>query len=1428
MKARLFLVSGLMLLGCPLWTNGQVIDRILLGQGQSEESHGLTAYCPEQLHVVEGFLGQQGRSCLPFEGNPFAGDYPGIYGGEYCFVLRVDGNRQNYLTLRTYGGDGTVASERYRVQIGNKDLMDYSREAVSFDKQKAPGAFAYNTLILPRKLTDGKDHVVIRIRSVGRYYAYGTQGKFESYQRVMEGEMPPIYAAYTSTNPMFGRLDDEPSGKVEDYVSAPSKSSSVDLDVLKRQIEDGFNTAMANEIDGWDFKPAYMNNYFNILECMGTAYQKGYYGKGKKPSDLAAKIKVAVDSLVYINNLVKRGVNVTRSVLGTSATLQTATAGWGGLFGDQGYGMYQLWRAGQISDGYLDQKVDLGTGSGRTRREQWIEAFKESFDHGCSYSGRRQITNQVLEAAYSVYGASLALYALDASRFHNAPRLGLRFAREAVGAEFWTGVPDNYAFDGSLEDEDGYPDFQLGDFRSLDSKKNYWGLEFQIMTDKGNGREGGWTCTSCYGNLGGRILDLYLMTLSDPFIGKDANGAGDKDILAKAVLNEKSQAYFTYPWVDSEGYKQIDGEGVTCWRNRYDPGKSYYNNLVVAGVSGDEELLGHVWQSYKEGKLSVVNEMTGKTFNYNSRVYWLPECIDKLKEYGRAHDADYTAMPSVPDQPDYVYGDEQAGIVAIKHGREYLFVNFYSESSLGSCGRVHVITEHEVRNVGFVPDVMEYVPSGQTETIAEYFWNGIHKITYPDNPAMADGGTVYDIPAYDGEAGHYQEMRRQCEFYQQQLGNYIVAQNTTLDKTFRLKVASELMGCKAVDVATGEEVVLSGNMEVAPRTSMAYFLKEGNTTSGVQSVEPCQADVEALSERVDELLMFAREAADSLWDGKRDGFYSRDAYMPFFKELTYANYVAHAGITAQKGVDSVLQVLEKAYDEFLGTRYEYDACEAPGELDYRKKIAQSGALQVKGKNSIANAMNGAYVLIPVKADETGDYTIKVQARGHVYDEKNPSLNVDLYTDKQYWDDDMPLEVSKTQKIAYASMGYSEYRWYVHLSAGETVLLKYTFLADVNGYTVDLGKTSVYRSSLYDKLRQKIVSADSLLHAYDGSELVTDAQRQGLETAIEDARLVGEDAPEAEINEVYDSLVKAMALFEEGVATWKYPSADIQFRINNTGQSGDGAAFEVRHSSGGNMDYGFVGGIKFDVSGLQAENVLSATLSVVTMERGGMVSVRPFNCDWGETGGATDSYAAKQEYINEALQSEEVCQFSPALGGGRKMFEWIPDKNYRYTVKDWTVTNDITEYLKKVLGEGEHELGLLFVPADKSSTRTTIFCKDVCEETFGTSSTTGDYYLSGDMMGQSNGKTVSRWERVVQVLNQDQSPLSALKPTLTVEMKGGSGIYEIKVNGTDLLPEEVDVYNLEGRKVRTRVSFEEALHGLPKGIYIVGGKKIVVH
>lgn len=1136
MNARIFLFSLLAAVMLPAGAqvhstgSAQVIDRILLGNAESETTHGLITYCPDNTVVTsDGFLGQTGRYVKPFATNPFCGEYDGIYGGEYSFVLHVDGTTQNYLTLRTYGGDATADGSRYHIQVEGKNLQDYTRDAVAFSKDKAPGVFAYSTLVIPQAVTKGKERVVVRVRSLGRYWGYAPIGNFARYQYAMESDLPPIYAIYTSTNPNF-ELTDEVQGKLASYAEAPAKKNAKTLTAIRNAVKSALTTAIKGEVTGSDFKPAYMNNNFNVVQCMGYAYRHGIYGTTQEA--LAKKIQVAIDSMVYINNLCKGGATISISAKGQTATQQSATSGWGGLFGGQGMGMYLLWQAGGLSDEFLDAEVDLGKGTA-TRRSQWIAAFRESFDAGLTLSGRRYIANQCMESAHSVYGAALALYALDPQTYHNAPKLGLQFMREAVGVDVWTGVPTNAKFTNALKDADGYPTYKLGSPTSTDTKLNYWGKNFHVITACGNGREQGYTCTSCYGNLAGRMCDMYLATLYDPYVGTDAGGEGDKDILQMALTNTKWQSYYTYPTVDSDGYRGIIGESSVCWRNRYDPGRSYYGSLITAVLAGDEKVMGHVLQAYKEGHYDP--DTSGKLFAYATGSYWLADAIDQLIAYAEQHEGDYTPMPSTDGQPDYAVGDPQDGVVAVKHGDTHLFVNFLANDCPLWSGAAHLITPTTVKTIQFGAEVRRQYNSSQTVTMDKTYWNGNHKITYPDNPQMAYGGMTYRYPAYDA-SGNYISSRTSSQYYQQLLGSYLVAQNCSETKTYNLELADELIGQQATDLTTGETVTLSNDIALAPLTTKVYALTALAEKQTLSVVGTSGADASTLQARTAELLTFAQTAATQLSTDGAPQTYQTSAFMPFFQELTLATYIAQSGTATEDEIVAEAAALEQAYQTFVATLTTYEASQVPGRLNYSKNLGITGTATV-ATSSINNAKAGAQVYVPVIATREGDYLFSVRARSQVGSSYTSSLNLELLTPQEAYDASVAIDESHTRTMR--STTFAQYTWCFHLKANEVAVIRYAFDGTSTTNTAYAAYTDVTEATLAEKLEVEITSAQALC-ALGGLPADVDAERVKLSASIDEAQTALNSADEAQMPTAYEALVAAEAAFKAIIAVWQTP------------------------------------------------------------------------------------------------------------------------------------------------------------------------------------------------------------------------------------------------------------------------------------------------
>jgi len=229
-----------------------------------------------------------------------------------------------------------------------------------------------------------------------------------------------------------------------------------------------------------------------------------------------------------------------------------------------------------------------------------------------------------------------------------------------------------------------------------------------------------------------------------------------------------------------------------------------------------------------------------------------------------------------------------------------------------------------------------------------------------------------------------------------------------------------------------------------------------------------------------------------------------------------------------------------------------------------------------------------------------------------------------------------------------------------------------------------------------------------------------------------------------------------------------PSADIQFRSGNTAQSGTGPQFEMHSLANGSTDYGFVAGMKFDLTGLLAsdEVITAAELRLTSSQASADIVIFPFTTDFGETGGTTDSWDAKQTYIMDAVAATPiVAAFRPNWSAdGKKIFEWTDFTNTN--IANYQITEDVTDYFKSKVEASEYEIGLLLAPAGtSSSTYSIIFSKDVSATTYGTSMTNG-YNDDGTPTGGTND--VTRWSRIEQLLRiSGNKDVSELYPMLTL-------------------------------------------------------------
>ncbi|MBQ7683752.1 MAG: hypothetical protein IJT48_04635, partial [Bacteroidaceae bacterium] len=534
---------------------------------------------------------------------------------------------------------------------------------------------------------------------------------------------------------------------------------------------------------------------------------------------------------------------------------------------------------------------------------------------------------------------------------------------------------------------------------------------------------------------------------------------------------------------------------------------------------------------YKEGHYDP--DTSGKLFAYESHSYFLADAIDQLIAFAAEHDNDFTPMPSTDGQPDYAIGDPEDGVVAVKHGDTHLFVNFLSNDCPLWSGTAHIITPTQVKTIQFGAEVRKQFNSSQKVTMPDTYWNGNHKITYPDNPQMAYGGMTYTYPAYDA-AGNYVSSRTSSQYYQQLLGQYLVAQNCSDSKTYNLELNDDIAGQQATDLTIGASVTLTNDIALAPLSTKVYVLTASAGGQTVDVVGTTDADASALASRVAELLAFARTAATQLSQDGAPQTYKTSAFMPFFQELTMAAYVAQSGTATEEDIADETAALEQAYQTFAATLTAYDACEVPGRLDYSKNIGKTGTASVT-KTGISNAKAGAIVYVPVFAAKEGDYLFSVRARNQAGNNYTSSLNLEMVTPQQAYDASVAIDESHTRTMN--SIAFEQYYWCFHLKANDVAVIRFAFDGTSATNTAYASYADITEATLSEKLEVEISSAQAL-SAVGGSS--ADTERAALTAAITQAQTALDSGDEAQVQEAYNALVAAEAAFKAVIAVWQTP------------------------------------------------------------------------------------------------------------------------------------------------------------------------------------------------------------------------------------------------------------------------------------------------
>ncbi len=737
-----------------------------------KESEQLHRLEAEHSEVVKGALEEPARRILPIEGGPGAWE-----GGKFSFVMKVDPERQNYFTAHFWGDEvdkDLLVLFCEGKQVGYRHLGDIDILALPDDEPRCAGRFYYVTTPLPLGMTKGKNEVKLEIRGTGTIWGYGAN--FEQFQKAMTTPARGVYRVYTHTDGCFVAPAHEKQGEAPKAMKRTAPGEEV-LEAVKERVNGALKGMMKSA------RP------LNQMEVQFLA--RAYFVKWSA----AHEQKAAVEQVVRgVDELYKRWKADPAELWKDKATWNPD---WFGV-GPAGDAVRRMAKALEAS---LDEKID----GDKTRRAAWSELFVASRDWLRGH--RRWLSNQAMFTDVNLYLSNRAVAAIDPARAL-AEEKARDYLYQAAGLSPWLGV-----------ETDGNFEKPLGD-------------SFYQVTEKGLTRELGYV--GGYGEVGtAGVMDLYEAT-------RDAAGEGDAKIKAQLAKMIQARGVFRYPLVDSENYTAMRLETGVGWRDAHFPGGVMYvqpaggdqSALCEAAATLDAHAIGYAQQMMEEGQFfaTVAGGLKDRRFRETVGLLGLPEQYELIQAQARSEHR----LPMSKGRPDFVFADEEDGVVAIKHGEEILYASLYWRAGFGvnSLARVHHLTPR-YQQIAVVREEVVVDASGEVYKRPDWinfgFGNGGTHIKYPRDLHQAYAGEelpVAKMPAgVTLKAGGSNVFAGRGEFYTLRYGPYLIGMNMTKEKSFELKVPAGAKGAVELVSKLGEIAGGSG-LKVGPRSTSVLYLTD--------------------------------------------------------------------------------------------------------------------------------------------------------------------------------------------------------------------------------------------------------------------------------------------------------------------------------------------------------------------------------------------------------------------------------------------------------------------------------------------------------------------------------------------------------------------------------------------------------------------------
>lgn len=716
----------------------------------------------ERSTAVTGEFAGPARLLLPLQPNEWRG-------GKVGFTLQVDPAGTNYFTLRLWGSDTTpnrlvLYLEGKQVgyfHLGDVDALDHGG-----DEPACAGKFFYSTTPLPLEMTRGRSKLRFEIRAMGRIWGYGKD--FAEYQKPMTEPSRPLYRAYTHTDGCFTPPADEQQGRAPANPPVRAQPGPEVLDQVKQRVNGSVNGLLREK------RPLEQMQ----MQFLAKAHHVKWTPAFQNPKAVE-QVARGADELFLASRKNPKLIEADPS---------TPNPDWFGL-GAAGDAIRLL--AGPLQP-FLGQTVG---DTGVSRREAWSGMLRASRDFHCRH--RRQYTNQSMINDLYSYLANRGVAALDPGGARPEAEMR-RYLYESVGLEPWLG-----------SDTDGGPARPLGD-------------GFLQLTEEGLTRELGYVGN--YGEVLDWVAQIYDAT-------REPGGEGDPRIKAQLAKIIRARGVFRHPSLDREGFRAMRTETVVGWRDTHFYGDVCYAEratwdgtpVFAPAITLDEESVGYVQQMFEDNQFfeSLRDQMKNGSLRVTAGLLGAPDDYEAL----RARPPSGHRLPMSPGRPDFVFSDEDDGVVAIKRGDEVLYASLYwrARHAVNFLARVHHLTPRFDR-IAVVRQETEFEPGGGVYTRPDWinfgFANGGHR--YPGDLHSAHAGEKLPIarlpPGTRFRPGQEHPDAGRGTFYQLRFGDYLIGMNCTRERTFALRLPEEF--ATAVNLETHATAVPAAPVRVPPRSTV--------------------------------------------------------------------------------------------------------------------------------------------------------------------------------------------------------------------------------------------------------------------------------------------------------------------------------------------------------------------------------------------------------------------------------------------------------------------------------------------------------------------------------------------------------------------------------------------------------------------------------